>query len=254
MALQVSLKRGDTIGELLLTLTTEVLLAEIARLEDGVGRDVAGKTAFVEGHAGQHSDPAFVAEREKIRFGALIKDVVDDLDGLKQASFDGLQGGIGIVLTDGDAHETDFSAGAKVFDGATPFVRTGPGIRPDVKLLEEDLFDSEVAKALVGALHDVVIGEDLLEGCAGRGGPDSVFGWDFGGDADLAEGLADRLTHQPFTVAVAVGESGVNQSHAELKSALQCMEGLFVVGALPLLPADTPGSETDFADLAFGRA
>lgn len=123
-----------------------------------------------------------------------------------------------------------------------------------MQLLEVDGFEAEVAQAGFGAADDVVVGENFGDGDAGAGGPQHVFGRDFGGDVDFAGRVADDLADEAFAMAVAVGERGVNEIQAEFEGAADGSKGLFVGAALPLIAADAPGTVADFTHLPIGSS
>ena len=58
----------------------EVDVAEVPFRPRRVGRQRAGEAAFVERHARDHRDVLLAAGREQLVLGALIEEVVDDLD------------------------------------------------------------------------------------------------------------------------------------------------------------------------------
>ena len=77
----------------------------------------------------------------------------------------------------------------------------------------------EIAQALLGGRHDVVVREDFRDRRAGLRRPDAVLGRHFGGDVDLAARFADDLADELFAMAIAVGERGVDQVDAQFDGA-----------------------------------
>lgn len=206
---------------LLLAVASEIGFAKFSRLEHGLGSYGSGETALIERNTRQDSNFHLLAERKEVGFGTLVKDVVDDLNGLDKARFHGLESGIRVVFTYGDTHKADFAARAEIFDSSTPFVGIGPGVGPDVELLEVDLLDAEIAQTLVGGFDDVVIGENGLNWSFRGGGPDAVLRWNFGGHIGLPECLFDSLADKLFTVSIAICQRGVDEVYSKFKSTIQ---------------------------------
>ena len=251
---EIGAEGGDALDDLLLAVAAEILGAEFGGIEDGVFGDGAGEAAFIEGDAGEHADVEIAAEREEVFLRALIEDVIDDLHGVDEAGADDAQGGIGLMIVDGDADGADFAGFLQILEGAAPFVAVEPFGIPDVQLLEVDGFEAEIAEAGFGAADDVVVGENFSDADARLGGPEHVLRRDFGGDVDFAGGVADDLTDQAFAMAVAIGERGVDEIQAEFEGAADGAEGFVVGAALPLIAADAPGTIADFAHLPIGSS
>jgi hypothetical protein len=105
----------------------------------------AGETPLVQRNPRQDPDVALEAEWKEVFFRALVEDVVDDLDGVDEAGADQLEGGIRLVIVDGDAQGADLAGTAELFEGAAPLVLVEPFGVPDVELLEVDGVEAEVA-------------------------------------------------------------------------------------------------------------
>lgn len=250
---EVLAEGGDVVDDLLFAISFEIGVAELARGEDGVDGDVAGEGAFVEGAAGEDADVVGGAGGEEVLEGGGVEDIEDDLDGIDEAGFEEGEGGVGLVIVDGDAEVFDLARGFEGFDAAAPVVGGKPFRVPDVKLLEVDLFDTEVTKAFVGGGQDVIEGEDVGDGDAGLGGPDAVFGGDFGADPDAVAGeVADDLADEFFRVSFVIGEGGIDEIQAEIEGAAEGGEGLGIVAAEPLAASDAPGAVADFTDFDAG--
>ncbi len=249
---EIGAERGDALDDLLLAVAAEIFGAEFGGIEDGVFGDGPGEAAFIEGHAGEHANVEIAAEGEEVFLRALIEDVIDDLHGVDEAGADDAQGGIGLMVVDGDADGADFPGSFQIFKGAAPFVAVEPIGIPDMQLLEVDGFEAQVAEAGFGAADDIVVGENFGDADARLGGPEHVPRRDLGGDVDFAGGVADDLSDQAFAMSVAIGESGVYEIQAEFEGAADGAEGLFVGAALPLIAADAPGAIADFTHLPIG--
>ena len=97
----------------------EVVVAEVALGERGVGPDLAREPAFVEGHPGEHAQAVGGAGGKQGLGRALIVDVVEDLQGVEEARGRRAEGRVGVVLGHGDARRS------------APCPRaSGPGARP----------------------------------------------------------------------------------------------------------------------------
>ena len=251
---EIGAEGGDALDDLLLAVAAEIFGAEFGGIEDGVFGDGSGEAAFIEGDAGEDADVEIAAEGEEVFLRALIEDVIDDLHGVDEAGADDAQGGIGLMIVDGDTDSADFPGCFQIFKGAAPFVAIEPIGIPDVQLLEVDGFEAEVAEAGFGGADDVVVGEDVGDADARLGGPEHVFGRDFGGDVNFAGCVADDLADEAFAMAVAIGERGVDEIQAEFEGAADGAEGFLVGAALPLIAADAPGTIADFAHLPIGSS
>lgn len=106
---EIGAEGGDAFDDLLLAIAAKIFGAEFGGIEDGVFGDGSGEAAFVEGDAGEDADVEIAAEGEEIFLRALIEYVVDDLHGVDEAGADDAEGGIGLVVVDGDAGGVDFA-------------------------------------------------------------------------------------------------------------------------------------------------
>ena len=125
-----------------------------------------------------------------------------------------------------------------------------PRVVPHVQLLHVQRFHAEILERLLGARGDIVGGEDVAEFVAGFAGPLTIHRRDLCGNdgAVAADFVLQRLTDHALAVAVAIGESGIEEGDALLHRFAQRLATFTVVHAAPHLAADTPGTEADFAD------
>ncbi len=75
----------QAIPNLLLAVAAKILMAEVALGKGRVRTDFAGQASFVEGHAGENADVVLLAVGKKFVVRRLVKDIVDDLDGVNEA-------------------------------------------------------------------------------------------------------------------------------------------------------------------------
>lgn len=250
-SLQVILEGGDVFDNLLLAVAAEVVIAELAGLELRVLGDAAGQAALVEGDPSDDADFVLAAAGEEVLLGSLIEDVVDDLDAVDQSGADDIQGGVRLVIVNGDADCASFAATLDLFQAAAPLVAGQPLRIPDVKLLQVDGFDVEVAKAGLGAGDDVVGREDLFDTDARLCGPGEILGRDFGRNVDSLGRFLHDLADEPFTVSLTVGQGGINEVQAQFHGSPESLHRFVIGAAKPLIAADSPGS---VADLTYREA
>src|SRR2546423_9160196 len=77
----------DALVHLLLPISPEVVPAEILRIEAAFGGESACETTFVERHTDDDPDVVLLTSWKECVFWALLKNIVDDLNRIHQASF-----------------------------------------------------------------------------------------------------------------------------------------------------------------------
>src|SRR6266478_1183045 len=239
----------------------EVGAAPILRGPFAVERERAGEGAFVERDASDDGDVFFAASGEKLVFGILIENVVDDLDGVDEAGAHGANSVGRFPAVKAEAEGANFSAAAKFFRGARDSFVLEPAVLPGVQLYEIKRFAADIFEALVHVLEDVVRRIGIVERIFRARGPAEIFGRDFCGDVKFfvrpagggiisigAEDFSEKL----LAVAVAVGPRGVKEIAAEIDGALKGRERFGVVGTGPT--GHTPHAVANFADIPSGAA
>ena len=239
----------------------EIGAAPIARGPFAIERERAGEGAFVERDASDDGDVFFAASGEKLVFGILIENVVDDLDGVDEAGAHGANSVGRFPAVEAEAEGANFSAAAKFFRGARDSFVLEPAVLPGVQLNEIERFDADILEALVHVLEDVVRRIGIVERIFRARGPAEIFGRDFCGDVKFfvrpagggiisigAEDFSEKL----LAVAVAVGPRGVKEIAAEIDGALEGRERFGVVRAGPA--GHAPHAVANFADVPSGAA
>src|SRR5207245_8458616 len=117
-------------------LRDEVSAAPITLRPRAVERERTCERAFVKGHTGDDSDVFLAARGKKFVLGILVKDVVDDLDGVDEPGAHGADAVRGFPAVEAETNGADLSAAAQFFDGGQDPLITEPGVFPGVQLNE----------------------------------------------------------------------------------------------------------------------
>src|SRR5579884_484674 len=117
-----------------------------------------------------------------------------------------------------------------------------------MQLLHVDGVQLEIPQAGVGALHDVVIREHLVDAHPALRRPALVFRRNFGGDINPLAGFAYDPAHQLLAVPLAIRQSSIDEIQPKLDGAADGPQRLVIRAALPLATANTPGAITDLTD------
>ena len=96
--------------DLLLSVTPEVTVAEIAFFKGGLRGDFSRQAPFIQAHPYNHADPVTFTGGQQRVFRALFKNIIDDLDGIYGAGLDELDGVLRLKVIDGNAKKTNFAA------------------------------------------------------------------------------------------------------------------------------------------------
>ena len=251
---EIANQRVDVLRHLLLSVAAEIKVAEIAFGENCVFVNAAGERPFVQRHAGEDADIVVDAGGKQILLRRLIEDVVDHLHGIDQARLNDAEPRIRFMVIEGHSEGPNLSLPLQIFEGAAPFVATGPLRVPDVKLEQVDDLETQIFQAVFRRANDVVAGKSFFDADSGGRGPPAVLRWNFGGDINLARRFTGHATDQFLTVSVAVDERGVDEIHAQFDGAMERGEGLLIGRANPHGAADTPGAIADFAHFEIGLA
>src|SRR4051812_12263857 len=99
----------------------EIIRAPIASRKCGLLSQLSAEAAFVERHAGNDTDIKLFAHRKQFIFRSLVKDVVDDLNGVDQSRLDGGDAIGRFPAIQAYAECSEASAGFKRFNGFTKF-------------------------------------------------------------------------------------------------------------------------------------
>ena len=116
-----------------------------------------------------------------------------------------------------------------------------------MKLLQIDSLHAQVLQALLGALDDVVAGEDMLDADQRPRWPQLVHGRNLGRNEHLLLRALSHLPNQPFAVPVAVSQRRIDKAQPQFKGSLQSGNRLLIRSAQPLFPSDSPRSISDLA-------
>src|SRR6266481_3833172 len=234
-------------------LRDKIRVAPIAFWPRAVNGQRTGECAFIEWNAGYHGDVFRAADGEERVFGILVKNVVDDLDGIGDAFKHGANAVVRLPAIDADADSFRFPGRSQLFHGARQAFVSEPAVFPSVKLDEVELFDAEIGEAFVDVRFDVVGRIAIVEGEFAAAGPLKILGRNFRGDIKPFSGVgAENFSEDLFAAAVAVGPCGVEEIAAEIDGALQSVKRFGVVGAGPA--GESPHAITNFTDVPSGAA
>ena len=78
----------DAFADLLLSITSKVIAAEVVGRKGHVRGDLAGQASLIERHTDNHADAVTFAGREELLFRVLLENIVDDLDRIEGAVLD----------------------------------------------------------------------------------------------------------------------------------------------------------------------
>ena len=93
----------------------EIIVTPVARGPLAHCCEGAGKRAFIERDAGDDGDISFAAGGEKLVFGILVEDIVNDLDGIHESGANGFDAVPRLPAVEADAGGADFAAGFEFF-------------------------------------------------------------------------------------------------------------------------------------------
>src|SRR5262249_25583094 len=231
----------------------EISAAPVVGRPSGLQSERAGERTFVEGNASDDADIVSAAGGEKFVFGILIEDVVDDLNGINEAGLHGADSVPWFPAVHADADSMDFTAGAKLLDGADGALVIEPFVFPGVVLNQVEGLDADIAQAFVHVFENVFWWIGNVESELALRRPAAVLRRHFAGDVEFFAGIgAQGFAEELFAVAVAVGPGSVKKIAAEIDRTVERGERFGVVGAGPASHA--PHAVADFADLPVGTA
>src|ERR1700730_19293550 len=119
-------------------------------------RHLPAQAAFVQRHARNYSVLQLLTNREKLVLGRLIKNVVDHLYHIHQASAQGLESIFGLPAIEAEAEVANDSITPELLDRIAKFRLVGPAVVPDMELQQIDGVDSKLSADQVGVLENVV--------------------------------------------------------------------------------------------------
>src|SRR5262249_31706930 len=140
----------DVLIHFLLPTPPEVATAKILRIKATLGGHHACQTPFVEGDS--HDDPDVVlltGWKERV-FWALLKNIIDYLNGLPQASFYQPQRVVWLKIVDRDPEKANLALRFEPLDALSPVSLPHPLIIPDMELLKVKGLCPKIAQALLG--------------------------------------------------------------------------------------------------------
>src|SRR5918993_1876 len=226
--------------DLLLTFAAEVVIAEVAFFEGGIGGDPTRQGALVEGYPDYDADIVFLGGWKEPVLRALVEDVVDHLHRIYRTGLDEPHRVGCLVVVYGDAESADLTFSLEVLDRLEPIALTDPVILPDVELLHVDGVQPEVGEALLSTLPDVISGERFFRGDTLRSRPDPVLRRDLGGDVNGLVPLLDQLPYQPLAVSFPVSQGRVYEIETEVYGSVQGLQRFLVLRAEPSIAGDAP--------------
>ena len=152
------------------------------------------------------------------------------------------------VVVDRHTKEPDLPVALQLLDGLEPVAAIQPVVGQDVELLEIDCLQSEIAKALIGALDDPVGRERLIRRDSRGRGPDPILRRNLRRDDDWVARRRAPHDRRAFAVPGSVTESGIKEVHSEFDRTRECAERIVIVGSEPACPADPPSAVADLGD------
>src|SRR5207302_5789961 len=114
-------------------------------------------------------------------FRALVKHVVDDLNGIHEAGFDQPERVVRLMIVDRDPKKANLPLLFESLDGLGPVSLPNPLIVPDMELLNIKGLGPQIAQTLLGTFLDVVAWKGLFDwdSCGCR--PLAILCWYIGG-------------------------------------------------------------------------
>src|SRR5438105_409598 len=125
----------DVLVYFLLPIPPEVVTAEIPRIEVAFGGDRARQTPFIEGNTHDDSDVVLLTGWKECVFWALLKNIVDHLNGIHEASFYQPERVIWLKIVNRDPEKANLALLFESLDGLSPISLPNPLIIPDMELL-----------------------------------------------------------------------------------------------------------------------
>ena len=78
----------DAFVNLLLSITSKIIVAEVVGRKGHVRGDLAGQASLIERHTDNHADIMTLAGREELLFRVLLENIVDHLNRIEGAALD----------------------------------------------------------------------------------------------------------------------------------------------------------------------
>src|SRR5207247_11193111 len=111
-----------------------------------------------------------------------------------------------------------------------------------------DGIQPKVGMVSFGRSDDVVLRKYFGDVRARPSRPDAVLWRHFGGNVNLAAGLANHLSNELFAMPIAISQRGIDEVQTQLDGSPERGDRILVASAQPLFAADTPGAIADTAD------
>src|ERR1700674_783905 len=231
----------------------EIGIAPVSLRPFAIQRECAGKRAFIERDARDYRDVLFAARGKELVLRILIENVVNHLNGVRDALAHGTNAIPGVPAVHADADSANFAAFAKFFNGARETRIVEPTVLPGMKLDEVERFDADILQALAQVFLDVIRRIGFVERKFAAAGPAAVFRRNLGRSVKfLAWIFAQDLSEQLLAVAISVSPGGVGEIAAEINRALQRIERFRILRAGP--SGHAPHSITNFTYFPAGAA
>ena len=193
----------DVLIHFLLPIATEVVTAEVLRIEAAFGGDRAGQTTLVKSYT--HDDPDVVALagwKERV-FRALLKNVVDDLNRIHEAAFDQSERVVWPMIVDRDPEKANLALLFESLDGLGPVALPNPLIIPDMELLNIEGLGPKIAQTLLSTCLDVGAWKGLFDWDSWLCRPLTILWGDLGRhDNSCVRVVAQDLSDELFTVSL----------------------------------------------------
>src|SRR5215469_7286202 len=236
----------DVLIHFLLAIPPEVATAEILRIKATFRGHHACQAPFVEGHP--HDDPDVVlltGWKERV-FWALLKNIVDHLNRIHQASFYQPQRVVWLKIVDRDPEKANLALRFEPLDGLEPVSLPHPLIIPDMELLKIKGLDPKIAQTLLGTCFDVGAWKGFFDWHSCRCRPLAILWGNLGSeDNPFVRVVAQDLSNQSFAVPLTIGQGGINKVHPQVDGPLQRLKRFLVSGTNPPRSANAPGPIPD---------
>src|ERR1041384_7531083 len=133
-----------------LAVPAEIVVPEIPLRKHCRRGDGPRQAPFVQRHARDHADVVLLTVREQQVLRGLLEDVVNHLEGVDESRGCGRQPVFRLAVIDRYSEVSIFPSLFYLPEASLPLLQSSPAIVPDMKLLEVETIDTEIAEAFFG--------------------------------------------------------------------------------------------------------